>query len=269
LFLDEVGNTPAAVQPMLLRVLETGDYRPLGATRDQHSNARLIAATDQNLHAAGFNQALLRRLEGFIILLTPLRGRREDIGSLLIHLLATEGDANIAFPPALAARFVRYDWPGNVRQMKLVFRRCLLALQAGEMPDFDALVGPGPVQPSPAPVAPYRAGQHPPEEAGAMPEEGAAARPARRKLLEVDPQDVVRAMDDNRWYIQGAAQALGISRPSMYKLLEGHATIRPATGIDAAEIRSALVACGGDLEACAARLKTPTEALRRHLRSLA
>jgi len=64
LFLDEIGNAPASVQPMLLRVLEGGDYRPLGAAEDRRSTARIIAATDQRLDDPIFNQALLRRLEG-------------------------------------------------------------------------------------------------------------------------------------------------------------------------------------------------------------
>ncbi len=89
LFLDEIGNAPATVQPMLLRVLETGDYRPLGASRDVQSKARIIAATDQDLYGAGFNQALLRRLESFVIQLPPLRARREDIGLLIVHMLQT------------------------------------------------------------------------------------------------------------------------------------------------------------------------------------
>lgn len=254
LFLDEIGNTPVAVQPMLLRVLETGDFRPLGALRDQHSTARLIAATDQNLHAPGFNQALLRRLESFTIHLPSLRSRREDIGVLIAHLAQAIPGTEAILPLALVVQFVRYDWPGNVRQLSQVLQRCILALRAGERPDFAALAGPQEVGPSAVPAVSL----------------AAAAIPAktRTNLLDVSADAVLQSLDSNRWYIDGAARSLGISRPSMYKLLKSHPLIRPAAQIDMPEIRVAFDACAGDVENCAARLKTPTEALRRHLSHL-
>ncbi|MFS2021638.1 sigma 54-interacting transcriptional regulator, partial [Massilia sp. CT11-108] len=116
LFLDEIGNAPASVQPMLLRVLEGGDYRPLGASQDRKTTARLIAATDQDLDAAAFNQALLRRLEGFALQLPPLRARREDIGVLIVHLLQAHG-AQPVLPLELVVEIACYDWPGNIRQL--------------------------------------------------------------------------------------------------------------------------------------------------------
>ncbi len=75
-------------------------------------------------------------------------------------------------------------------------------------------------------------------------------------------------MENNDWQILGAAQSLGISRPSMYKLLDSHSQIRRAEQIPHAEISTALDQADGDLEACARRLRTPSEALRRHLRGL-
>ena len=258
LFLDEVGNTPASVQPMLLRVLESGDYRPLGGSRDVHSDARLIAATDQDLYGGGFNQALLRRLESFIIQIAPLRTRREDLGVLILHLWQNSklaGGADTVPPAPLVAQFLQYDWPGNVRQLAHVFKRALLALQAGEAPDFAALVDHHPQRAWPAPSGGETA---PPS----------AASQARRKLSDLGEHDVLAAMEQSAWYIQGAAQVLGVSRPSMYKLLEAHPQIRGAEQIDPEEIRLALAACEGDVEDCASRLKTPTEALRRRLRAL-
>ncbi len=257
LFLDEIGNAPAPVQPMLLRVLETGDYRPLGGERDLHSTARLIAATDQDLYGGGFNQALLRRLDSFTIHIAPLRSRREDIGLLLVHLLSgnkVEAWDGIIIPAALVSRFLNYDWPGNIRQLRHVFKRTLLALQQGEMPDFDSLVD----------IAPERITTSAEIRAvAAMP-----PAPGRKKLADISEQDVLAAMAANEWQIQGAAQALGVSRPSMYKLLETHSQIRRAEQIPREEIVRALELCGGDVDACAARLKTPGEALRRYLRVL-
>jgi two-component system nitrogen regulation response regulator GlnG len=245
LFLDEIGNAPAAVQPMLLRVLETGDYRPLGATRDQQSSARLIAATDQDLYHGGFNAALLRRLESFIIHLPPLRERREDIGVLLAHLLPKEGPRP---GTELATQLLCYDWPGNVRQLTHVIKRVLLALKMGDAPQLADLVN----------LSARTAGSSSAAQSGTPSQ--------RRKLADISDAEVLQAMADNDWYIQGAAHTLGISRPSMYKLLESHPTIRAASAIPGDETSAALAACGDDIEACAARLQTPTEALRRHLR---
>jgi DNA-binding NtrC family response regulator len=262
LFLDEVGNTPPTVQPMLLRVLETGDYRPLGAARDVQSSARLIAATDQDLYGAGFNQALLRRLESFTIHLPPLRARREDIGVLIAHLLASSkqaGGADPQWPATLVAQFVLYDWPGNVRQLTHAVKRLLLTQPGDPLPEFHMIVDARPMVRASA-------------ERGAMAGAGATARgnaaPVRRRLADLEEGEVLAAMEKSEWYIQGAAQALGISRPSMYKLLEAHPQIRSLDRISLEEIRQAVIDCGGDVEQCASRLKTPAEPLRRHLRLL-
>jgi transcriptional regulator with AAA-type ATPase domain len=249
LFLDEIGNAPASVQPMLLRVLETGDYRPLGAVQDAHTNARLIAATDQDLYQASFNQALLRRLESFVIPVEPLRKRREDIGVLILQLL---GEDAASLPFELLTRIACHDWPGNVRQLKHVLRRCVLALQAGGQADFERLIE-----------------RRPSQNAAASDKVAAAAPLPRKRLAEIDNTSVLAAMRENGWQIRAAALALGVSRPSMYKLLEAHPDIRRAEHIPLDELRQALAQSGGGLEDCAALLKTPCEALRRHLQVLA
>ncbi|MBI1773190.1 MAG: sigma-54-dependent Fis family transcriptional regulator, partial [Burkholderiales bacterium] len=258
LFLDEIGNTPASIQPMLLRVLESGDYRPLGAQQDQKSSARLIAATDQDLYSEGFNQALLRRLESFIIHLPPLRARREDIGVLLLHLLSNSklpNELGTSLPVALVSEFANYDWPGNIRQLSHVLRRALLALQLGEVPQLASLVKTTHQAPSSVTQASIITDSKIPQPAT-----------QRKKLAELSDDDVLRAMENNDWYIQGAAQELGVSRPSMYKLLDNHSQIRRAEQIPTEEIRQSLETSAGDVEACAALLKTPSEALRRYLK---
>jgi two-component system nitrogen regulation response regulator GlnG len=259
LFLDEIGNTPASIQPMLLRVLESGDYRPLGAQQDQKSSARLIAATDQDLYSEGFNQALLRRLESFIIHLPPLRSRREDIGVLLLHLLEAsklQNDVGNNLPVALVSEFANYDWPGNIRQLAHVLRRALLALQLGEVPRLATL----------AKTSHKRATSVAENSTISGDSKLPVPAPPRKKLTELSEDDVVRAMENNDWYIQGAAQELGVSRPSMYKLLDSHSQIRRAEQIPMEEIRQTLETSAGDVEACAALLKTPSEALRRYLK---
>ena len=250
LFLDEIGDTPASVQPMLLRVLESSEYRPLGASADRRSTARLIAATDQNLQARAFSQPLLRRLEAFVIEVPSLRERRADIGLLIAHFLGQE--LCPVLPTALVGQMCRHHWPGNVRQLGNVVRRIAICLRAGELPDFDALAGP-PLAPSGMP-------------AGAA-TTAVAAAPARVSLAGLSEQAIVDALQRHGWEIQGAALQLGISRSSLYKLLEQHPRIRRAEAIPIDEIQAALKAGAGDLGRCAARLQTPREALRRYLRS--
>ncbi|MCY0914187.1 sigma 54-interacting transcriptional regulator [Massilia antarctica] len=254
LFLDEIGNAPASVQPMLLRVLEGGDYRPLGAAQDRHATARLIAATDQQLDAAGFNQALLRRLEGFVIQLPPLRARREDMGVLILHVLGKE--AGMRLPCALVAQLACHDWPGNIRQLVHALQRAILMLDAGAAPQFEQLVRLPALREADAP---------PPEPSGQL---AGQAPQARRKPSQLSEADIFNAMAQHAWTIQSAALSLGMSRPTLYKLLERHPDIRRADHIAVDEIRRALAASHGNVARCAALLKTPTEPLRRLLHKL-
>lgn len=265
LFLDEIGNTPASVQPMLLRVLEGGDYRPLGAKKDLHSSARIIAATDQDLDNDSFNQALLRRLESVVLHLPPLRARREDIGVLIVHLLATSTlttDPALSLPTSFITELACYDWPGNIRQLGHVLKRAMLCLQMGEIPSVASLVK----------ISSDRLGSAAlNEKTVATTVATTASKPSsapRKKLTEFSEVAVLAALEDNDWYLQAAAQQLEISRPSMYKLLETHSQIRRVDQIAEVEIRQAFDASRSDVERCASLLKTPSEALRRHLRVL-
>lgn len=264
LFLDEIGDTPGAVQPMLLRVLETGTYRPLGAAADVRSCARVIAATDQDL-GHGYNQALLRRLEGFVIHLPPLRARREDIGLLIRHFVTqweNAGNAPAELPTTLIDALCRYDWPGNVRQLAMVVRRALIAAVDGPAPAFEVLVPEVEQPPQPSNVAGRLPG------GGVAPDDAVRKVTRRAKLSELDHDAVLAALEDNGWQVGAAALALGVSRPSMYKLIDDHPEIRPAAAIPLAELQSAVGACGDDVVLCAQMLKTPSEALRRHLRGI-
>ncbi|SFU29614.1 sigma-54-dependent transcriptional regulator [Pseudoduganella namucuonensis] len=266
LFLDEIGATPAAVQPMLLRVLESGEYRAVGSAQAQRSSARLVAATDLRLDAeegAGFSQPLLRRLEGYVLHMPPLRRRREDIGLLVAHFAAArlERHGVAGLPLQAVGAWCLADWPGNVRQLENVVRRALLALDAGEALPPELL--PAPRGPGAAPESTPQSTREPVAESAPA----SAAAPSRTVLEEVSEQAVLEAMRRGGWQIRAAAQALGVSRPSMYKLLARHPQIRPAHAIPRAELEQALLRNGQDLARCAAELQTPGEPLRRHLRA--
>jgi two-component system nitrogen regulation response regulator GlnG len=143
LFLDEIGETPPGVQRKLLTALQTGDFRPVGATQDEHSDARVIAATDADL-SRGFNRPLLHRLSGIVIHVPPVRERREDIGLLARHLLGStlaDPTAVASVPPPLVRALCLHDWRGNVRQLQNAMGRLALQWRFGTWPSVEEFLG--------------------------------------------------------------------------------------------------------------------------------
>ncbi|RLK50275.1 regulatory Fis family protein [Alkalispirillum mobile] len=146
LFLDEVGELPAAVQAKLLRFLESGECQPLGATRPQAVDTRVVAATHRDLHedvAAGrFRADLYYRLQVIPLELPALRERPSDIPALLSHFLETLAGQHGLPGPRLscAARqcLEAYAWPGNVRELRNTCER-LVILHAGQTIEPDHL----------------------------------------------------------------------------------------------------------------------------------
>jgi two-component system response regulator HydG len=146
LLLDELAEMPIALQPKLLRVLEAGAVRPVGATRERIVDVRVIAATHRKLVqavAAGtLREDLLYRLDVVPIDVPPLRDRRDDILPLVEHFLA---DALARHPDARAKRFARtamrrlldHAWPGNVRELAHVVERGVLLASNEEISPDD------------------------------------------------------------------------------------------------------------------------------------
>jgi two-component system, NtrC family, response regulator AtoC len=128
--LDEIGELAAPAQVALLRVLEEGRVRPVGASRDVTVDVRVIAATHRDLDAlcerGTFRRDLYYRLAGFTLTLPPLRERRDDIEPLARSFLAQISAVGRAMPelePAALAALLRYDWPGNVRELRNAVER--------------------------------------------------------------------------------------------------------------------------------------------------
>ena len=126
LFLDEIGDIGPAIQAKLLRVLETGRFRRVGATTDLRANVRVVAATNRDLtqmvREGRFRADLYYRLTAFEINVPPLRDRREDIPRLVAHFARARARNGrlVGFSEAALARLVTYDWPGNVRELRNV-----------------------------------------------------------------------------------------------------------------------------------------------------
>lgn len=126
IFLDEVGELPLATQARLLRVLEVGEFIPVGASQPLRTNVRIVAATNVNLREAvergRFREDLLFRLNTVPIEVPPLRGRTEDIG-LLFRFFAAQVADKYNMPPLRldpdALRLLQqYYWPGNIRELR-------------------------------------------------------------------------------------------------------------------------------------------------------
>ena len=134
LFLDEIGNIPLTTQAKLLRALQERAIQPLGASRPQPVDVRVLAATNASLErevqAGRFRQDLYYRLNEFPIAVPALRERRGDIEDLARRFLdeaALEfGTAPCAFAPEALNALIAHDWPGNVRQLRNVVRRAAL-----------------------------------------------------------------------------------------------------------------------------------------------
>ncbi|ALN74978.1 sigma-54 dependent transcriptional regulator [Aureimonas sp. AU20] len=149
LFLDEIGDMPLALQAKILRVLQERQFEPVGSSHTRHVDVRIVAATNRNLGAmvaeGTFREDLFYRLAVFPIALPPLRERREDI-PLLLRRFAEEigpqvGRRAVSFSPEAEALLMRYDWPGNIRELQNCVERSLLSsrgstIGAGDLPPY-------------------------------------------------------------------------------------------------------------------------------------
>ncbi len=128
LFLDEIGELSLDLQPQLLRVLEKHEIRPLGDTRTQKVDIRVVAATNRNLaqmiQEGSFREDLYYRLAVVRAMLPPLRERGDDI-ALLAMRFADEFTSNYALSPTLLEALKQHRWDGNVRELRNVVERAL------------------------------------------------------------------------------------------------------------------------------------------------
>ncbi|ACY14277.1 sigma 54-interacting transcriptional regulator [Haliangium ochraceum] len=306
LFLDEIGETPVDVQVMLLRALETGEIHALGGQRADRVDVRVIAATDADLDelvdGGQFRAPLLHRLAAYEIHVPPLRVRRDDIGRLLIAFLEqgldetgeakrlAREDGAPWLSMGLMTRLVRYDWPGNVRQLRNAARQIVIASRGSDEATLpDALrrqlgrAGRGAL--AAAERRPGASAQGSVEHSGDEDESGressvarvvtrpyrsvraGASRP-RKRPAELGEREILDALHAHRWNIKSTATALGISRTSLYQRIDASTRMRTAGAIDADEIRACFRDSGGDLELMVEHLRVSKPALRRRIREL-
>jgi formate hydrogenlyase transcriptional activator len=142
-FLDEIGDLPLALQPKLLRILQEREFERLGSGRTHQINVRLVAATHQDLAQMvardEFRSDLYYRLNVFPILVPPLRERREDIHKLVLHFVEVFGrrmGKHIQeIPQTTMNAFIRYPWPGNIRELQNLVERAVIRSDDGVLPN--------------------------------------------------------------------------------------------------------------------------------------
>jgi two-component system response regulator HydG len=210
IFLDEIAELPLALQPKLLRVLQDREVRPLGASRPEKIDVRVIAATnrdlEERLRQGVFREDLYYRLNVIQIQIAPLRARVDDILPLADHFLARSakraGKALGGFRDAVTKMLLAYHWPGNVRELENVIERAV-ALCEGE------IIGPDDLPPA------MRDRRNQDRLAGAM-AQGLTLDQLEREYIE----RVLEAEGGNK---TRAAQRLGLDRKTLYRKLEEYA----------------------------------------------
>ncbi|HWR83825.1 MAG TPA: sigma-54-dependent Fis family transcriptional regulator [Candidatus Deferrimicrobium sp.] len=147
IFLDEVGDAPLSTQVAILRVIETGEIRPVGATKTEFVNVRVISATNRDLRQeitkGTFREDLFYRLNTFTIDLPPLAQRRDDIPLLVDHFLKKLriklSRADLVITPAALQMLNHYSWPGNIRQLENEIERSAVVCGAEGIIDVSDL----------------------------------------------------------------------------------------------------------------------------------
>ncbi len=139
LFIDEISELPLPLQTKLLRFLETGTYRKVGGTRYHQVDVRVIAATNRNLRQMveekRFRNDLYFRLTAFPVEIPPLRERKDDLPALAEHFLSTieGGTAHVPLSEEVIEELFKYDYPGNVRELRNIMERACILASLGSM----------------------------------------------------------------------------------------------------------------------------------------
>jgi formate hydrogenlyase transcriptional activator len=215
IFLDEVGELPPETQVKLLRVLQEHEFEPVGSSRTQRLDVRVIAATNRDLGAlvrhGGFRADLFYRLNVFPVTVPPLRERRRDIPALVMFFLERYARRFGKHVDSVASdtmdRLVAYAWPGNVRELQNLVERAVI-LACGPVLTLDREVLLRPAAPPPIETSPI--------ETLAVDTEPTAGSPVPgldTLLEDVERRHIMAALERAGWVIDGphgAARTLAI-----------------------------------------------------------
>jgi DNA-binding NtrC family response regulator len=200
LFIDEIGELAPSLQAKLLRVLEDGSMRRVGSLKERRVNVRIIAATNRNLanevQANRFREDLFYRINVMSLELPPLRQRQGDVPLLIDHFLGSDWQVE----PEARQVLGRYHWPGNVRQLINALERAKILADDGLIRLHDL---------------PREVTEPPRASTGS-----AAATVSSDDLDSVERAHVVDILRREKGNKSRAARALGVTRRSLYRLIE-------------------------------------------------
>ena len=218
IFLDEIGELPVELQGKLLRVLQEGEFEPVGGARTRKVDVRVVAATNRDLERAvregTFREDLYYRLSVFPLRLPPLRERGDDVvqvASAIAAKLARAMGRTVAPLGATDVAALRsYSWPGNVRELRNVVERAIITSRNGRL-DLERVL------PAPAPSP-----------RGDTPRAGEIL--TERQMRRVERDNIVAALERSGWRISGdggAAQLLGLSPSTLKSRMKALEVRRP------------------------------------------
>jgi transcriptional regulator with GAF, ATPase, and Fis domain len=232
IFLDEIGELPLELQGKLLRVLQEGEFEPVGGSRTRKVDVRVVAATNRDLQRAAregtFRQDLYYRLSVFPNELPPLRERGDDVvllAAAMADKLAPRLGRRVAPPDAADAAALRsYAWPGNVRELRNVVERAIITSTDGRLNLHRCLPAAEVAAPSSEPAPATR---------------GDAEVLTDRRLRELERDNMLAALERTRWRVggkDGAAALLSVSPSTLKSRMKALGIARPAAsdGADAA-----------------------------------
>ncbi len=207
LFLDEIGDISQGLQVKLLRVLQEGEFRPVGSSENKKVDVRVIAATHRSLEQmvkeGKFREDLYYRLKVISIHLPPLRERQEDLPELVSHFLALYSEKNHKrishVSEAAMAELKRYSWPGNIRELEHAIERAV-AMSGGNV-----------LFPEDFPEEIRKAGSANPAMLGAMESD------PNRSLEDVEKEHILRVLKEVNYNKSKASEVLGIDRATLYR----------------------------------------------------
>jgi PAS domain S-box-containing protein len=223
IFLDEVGELPLELQAKLLRVLQDGEFEPVGGSKTRRVDVRVISATNRDLaamkEARTFREDLYYRLSVFPVKLPPLRERGSDVLLLAEHFAARYarkmGRTLEPLTEACRRRLMAYHWPGNVRELANVIERAVITARGGRL-DLDRAVPD--VEPRPDGGAPE------------VREPGAASVLTARELEALERENLRRALEACGWKVSGAggaAERLGLKPTTLTSRMKSLGLRRP------------------------------------------
>jgi two-component system, NtrC family, response regulator AtoC len=207
LFLDEIGDVSPGLQVKLLRVLQEGEFKPVGSNDTRKADVRVIAATHRDLEtlvrSGKFREDLFYRLKVISIELPPLRERLEDLPELINHFVAKFAAKNKKAVSHVSddamALLRRYSWPGNVRELEHAIERAVAMTNTAILfpEDFPAELGAGPALSLPT---------------------GASGGPVPASSLEeMEKAHILKVLQDVNYNKSKASEVLGIDRATLYR----------------------------------------------------